>query len=90
MRCFTQGVIRAVIQGDIPVANKDGWMGGVRCDNGIVYLPKEPYVVSVMAKHIPDWDLHSLEAKDQQSQVVGVIHDYFREISHATKYGRRV
>jgi beta-lactamase class A len=90
LRNYKEGVIRNVATGDIPVANKDGWMGGVRCDNGIVYLPKGAYVISVMAKHIPNWDLHGLEAKDQLSQVVSVIHDYFQEVNHATKYGRRV
>ena len=90
LRNYKEGVIRNVTTGDIPVANKDGWMGGVRCDNGIVYLPKGPYVISVMAKHIPNWDLHHLEAKDQLSQVVNVIHDYYQEVNNATKYGRRV
>ena len=90
LRNFKQGVIRSVVPGDIPVANKDGWMGGVRCDNGIVYLPKGAYVVSVMAKHIPSWDLHSNEVKDQMSQVVSVINEYYKEVNNATKYGRRV
>jgi len=90
LRNFKQGVIRSVVPRDIPVVNKDGWMGGVRCDNGIVYLPNGAYVVSVMAKHIPSWDLHSNEAKDQMSHVVSVIHDYFHEVNNATKYGRRV
>ena len=90
LRNYKEGVIRNVATGDTPVANKDGWMGGVRCDNGIIYLPKGPYVISVMAKHIPSWDLHGLEAKDHLSQVVSVIHDYYREVNNATKYGRRV
>lgn len=33
------------------VANKPGSVDGVRCDAGIVYLPRRPYAVAIMAKY---------------------------------------
>jgi hypothetical protein len=34
----------------VPVANKPGGMDRVRCDAGIVYLPRRPYAVAIMTK----------------------------------------
>lgn len=33
------------------IANKPGSVNGVRCDAGIVYLPRRPYAVSIMVKY---------------------------------------
>ena len=33
------------------MANKPGWNKGVRCDAGIVYLQRHPYVMAIMMKY---------------------------------------
>lgn len=83
------GPIRESVPDDIPVANKTGGMGGVMCDAGIVYLPKRPYVVSVMTKHTPLSDFRNRETAAAVRAVTKAVHDYFEEMSLATEYGRR-
>ena len=41
---------RAVPPGSL-IANKPGAVEGVRCDAGIVYLPRRPYAVAIMTKY---------------------------------------
>jgi beta-lactamase class A len=39
-----------VIPPTVPLANKPGGMDRVRCDAGIVYLPRRPYAMTIMTK----------------------------------------
>jgi hypothetical protein len=88
LKLYKTGVIRDVLPTGIPVANKSGWMGGVECDTGIVYLPK-PYAVTVMAKNVPAWDQGSLEAKETLREIASAVHGYYENTGSATRYGRR-
>ena len=45
------GFIDRVVPPAIEVANKPGWNKGVRCDAGIVYLQRHPYVMAIMMKY---------------------------------------
>lgn len=83
------GSIRESVPDDIPVANKTGTLSGVMCDNGIVYLPEKPYVISVMTKHTPLSDFRNRETAAAVRAVTKTVHDYFEEMSLATGYGRR-
>lgn len=88
LRLHKPGVIRDGVQGDLDVADKSGWMGGVECDTGIVYAAK-PYAVTVMAKSIPAWDRGALEAKEALRELVSAVHDYYVNVGTATRHGRR-
>ena len=89
LKLYKDGIIRDALPGDFEVADKSGWMGAVQCDSGIVYAEK-PYIVTVMAKHIPVWDRNGAETRDMMKQAVAGIHDYYQNIATASRYGRRI
>ena len=89
MKYYKDGIIREALPDDFEVADKSGWMGAVQCDSGIVYAEK-PYIVTVMAKHIPAWDRNGAETREALKQAVSEIHDYYQNIATATRYGRRI
>ncbi len=89
LKLYKDGIIRDALPGDFEVADKSGWMGAVQCDSGIVYAEK-PYIVTVMAKHIPSWDRNGAETRDMMKQAVAGIHDYYQNIATASRYGRRI
>lgn len=84
------GVIRNSVPTEIEVADKSGWVNGALSDVGIVYLPKRPYVVALLTKHIPSTDPKMLNAIWTMTEVTRHVHCYFSEIDSATKYGRKV
>ena len=84
-----EGVIRNAVSKDVKIANKSGWVDGATCDIGIVYLPKRPYIVSLLTKHVPLSDEKTLATIEAMTKVTKLIHEYFTEMSLATPYGRR-
>ena len=84
-----EGVIRNSVPDDVPVADKSGWVEGAACDIGIVFMPKRPYIVSILTKHIPITDPKKLKAIQSMTDVTKLVHEYFQEIASATPYGRR-
>jgi beta-lactamase class A len=50
LRKWKQGPLNRALPATIPVANKPGGMDRVRCDAGIVYLPRRPYAIAIMTK----------------------------------------
>ena len=89
LKFYKDGIIREALPADFEVADKSGWMGAVQCDSGIVYTEK-PYIVTVMAKHIPAWDRNGAETREALKQAVAEVHNYYQNIATATRYGRRI
>lgn len=89
LKLHKDGVIRDALPEVYVVADKSGWMGAVECDTGIVYAEK-PYIVTVMAKYIPEWDLKSQETKESMKQIVSEVHNYYQTVFTTSKYGRRI
>jgi beta-lactamase class A len=50
LRKWKQGPLNRALPATIPVANKPGGMDRVRCDAGIVSLPRRPYAIAIMTK----------------------------------------
>jgi len=88
LKLYKDGVIFEALPEDYAVADKSGWMGGVQCDAGIVYAEK-PYIVTVMASHIPVWDRNGYETRENLKQIVSEIHDYYCNKAITSRYGRR-
>ncbi len=86
---YKDGIIREALPVDYVVSDKSGWMGAVQCDSGIVYAEK-PYIVTVMAKHTPDWDRNGAEARAALRQAVAEIHGYYQNTATASRFGRRI
>ncbi len=85
-----QGVIRNAVPDAVEVADKSGWVGGATLDAGIVYQPKRPYAVALLAKHIPASDLHMINALNALTEAARLIQAYFEEISASTPHGRKL
>lgn len=75
--------MRPVIPGNIEVASKPGDLDGVRTETGLVYLPKRPFIVSVMSTYLSD-------RVNPVGQVTGIVFDYFNKLAHSNQYGRRL
>ena len=75
--------MRPVIPGNIEVASKPGDLDGVRTETGLVYLPKRPFIVSVMSTYLDD-------RVNPVGEVTGIVFDYFNKLAHANQYGRRL
>lgn len=75
--------MRPMIPGNIEVASKPGDLDGVRTETGLVYLPKRPFVVSVMSTYLND-------RVNPVGQVTAIVFDYFNKVAHANQYGRRL
>lgn len=87
---WKEGMIRDAIPDGIEVADKSGWMSGVHCNTGIVYNPKNKYVVTIMFKHIPKSDEKGLEMWMRARKILGLIYEYYDEIGSSSKYGIRI
>ncbi len=89
LKIWKDGIIREAIPEGIDVADKSGWMGGVHCNTGIVYNEKNPYVVTIMFKHIPKSDERGLGMRAAARKILGLIHEYYDEVGSSSKYGIR-
>lgn len=88
LKLYKDGIIFEALPEDHAVADKSGWMGGVQCDSGIVYT-EEPYIVTVMASHIPAWDRNGYETRENLKHMVSELHGYYLNKSTTSRYGRR-
>lgn len=87
---MVQGVIRNAVPDSVEVSDKSGWVGGATLDAGIVYQPRRPYTVALLAKHIPASDLHMVNALSALTEAARLIHEYFEEVSSSTPHGRKL
>jgi beta-lactamase class A len=89
LKLYKDSLIRDALPEDYMVADKSGWMGAVQCNSGIVYADN-PYIVTVMAKFIPEWDRNGAETREAMKQAVAEVHNYYQNIAATTLYGRRI
>jgi beta-lactamase class A len=75
--------MRPAIPANIEVASKPGDLDGVRTETGLVYLPKRPFIVSVMSTYLND-------RVNPVGPVTGIVFDYFNKLAHSNQYGRRL
>ena len=87
---IVQGIIRNAVSDSVEVADKSGWVGGATLDAGIVYQPRRPYTVALLAKHIPASDLHMVNALNALTGAAELIQAYFEEVSASTPNGRKL
>ena len=71
----------------VPLANKPGGMERVRCDAGIVYLPRRPYALAVMTKFA------LCEPPEQERFVIDTaraIHETMSVLDSTSDYGQGI
>jgi beta-lactamase class A len=81
-----EGPIKAGVPAEIDVAHKGGEIEGVRCDVGIVYLPKAPYVICVMTKLLS----HDSDGPRIITEISRQTYDYFERRANSNQFGRRI
>ena len=81
------GLFNRGLSDTILLANKPGGMERVRCDAGIVYLPRRPYVMTVMTKFA------LCEPPDQEWFVIDAartIHETMTVLDSTSDYGQGI
>lgn len=74
---------QAVPEGVI-VADKPGELEAVRCDSGLVFLRKHPYIICVMTTY-----LSPMEDGNSVIRKVGrLVYDHFDRLERSSEYGR--
>ncbi|HXF61737.1 MAG TPA: serine hydrolase [Caldilineaceae bacterium] len=81
------GFLNKALPPGTEVANKPGWVEGVRCDAGIVYLPRRPYAIALMTKYAP---VDSDEHEQFLAATARRVHRTMAALDGSNRYGRLV
>ena len=82
-----QGPLRAGIPAEVPIANKTGGIENVRCDAGLVLLPRLPYAIAVMTKS----GMRGPETAQQLiTGVARLVHETMATLDTTTEFGRGI
>ncbi|MGB9905971.1 MAG: serine hydrolase [Candidatus Saccharicenans sp.] len=74
---------QAVPEG-VTVADKPGELEAVRCDSGLVFLKKQPYIICVMTTYLsPREDGNAVIKK-----IGRLVYDHFDRLERSSEYGR--
>lgn len=74
---------RKVVPAKIEVASKPGDVPGVHCETGVVFLPKRPFVLSVMSTLLA-------EGGNPVPEVVSLVYAHFQKLAASNRYGHRI
>jgi hypothetical protein len=66
------------------VANKPGWLEGVRNDSGVVFLERRPYVICVMTTYLAD----ERRGEEAVASISLGAYQMFDRLARASEYGR--
>jgi beta-lactamase class A len=69
---------------DVVIANKPGWLDGVRTDSGIVFAKDRPFVISVMTTY----DSDEKAAEGTIARIAAAAYRHFDRLGRASPYGR--
>jgi len=82
-----KGAFNRAIPATVPLANKPGGMERVRCDAGVVYLPRRPYALAIMTKFA------LCEPLDQERLIIDMaqtIHETMIVLDTTSDYGQGI
>jgi beta-lactamase class A len=71
---------------NLRIANKPGELDGVRCDAGIVFVPKHPFAIAIMTTY----DRDGRAAEQTISEVALLAWKLFDTLSVSSEYGRAI
>lgn len=74
---------QAVPEG-VVVADKPGELEAVRCDSGLVFLRKHPYIICVMTTYLGPTE----DGKAVIRKVGRLVYDHFDRLDRSSEYGR--
>ena len=75
--------MRPAIPDTVEIASKPGDLDGVRTETGVVFLPKRPFIVSVMSAYLDD-------RVNPVGPATAIVFDYFKKLAQSNLYGRRL
>jgi len=79
-----EGYLNAWLPEGTPMANKPGWLDGVRTDAALGLLPKRPYAVAVMTTYA-----RTDRSADEAIAAIGkLVHDFFDRVGRSSDLGR--
>ncbi len=84
LRLPKESAFNRALPSGVPIADKPGALEAVRCDAGIVEIPKHPFVVSVMTTYLG----HDAEGERAVEEIARLAYTYFDRLSRASPYGR--
>lgn len=82
-----RGPIERAMEPGVSVANKPGGMERVRCDAGIVGLPRHPYALAIMSKFGME---HAYRQENRLVAAVQLIHEYMVAIDRSSALGQGI
>jgi beta-lactamase class A len=68
------------------VANKPGWLDGVRNDSGLVFLERRPYIICVMTTYLGN----ERRAEEAIASISAAAYGMFDRLARASEYGRMI
>ena len=74
---------QAVPEG-IMVADKPGELEAVRCDSGIVFLKKNPYIICVMTTYLSP----QIDGNEVIRKIGRLVYHHFERLERSSEYGR--
>lgn len=78
--------LRAPLPPGVRIAHKTGSTGGIRCESGIVFLERRPYVICVMTS----FGASQAEAGDLIEKVAHLAYGYFKRVDGSTPQGAAI
>ncbi len=75
--------MRKVIPESVEVAAKPGELTGVRCETGLILLPRRPFVLSVNSTFL---DANT----DPVGAVTRIVYEHFEKLAKSNKYGNKL
>jgi beta-lactamase class A len=69
---------------EVVIANKPGWLDGVRTDSGVVFAKDRPFVISVMTTYVSD----EKAAEGTIARIAAAAYRHFDRLGRASPYGR--
>jgi beta-lactamase class A len=78
------GYLTSALPDDLRVANKPGWLDGVRNDSGVVFLEHRPYVICVMTTYLAT----ERKGEDAVANISAAAYQMFDRLARASEYGR--
>ncbi len=82
-----RGPIERAMEADVAVSNKPGGMERVRCDAGIVWLPRHPYALALMSKFGIE---NPYRQENRLVAAVQLIHEYMVAIDRSSDLGQGI
>jgi beta-lactamase class A len=71
---------------NLRVANKPGWLDGVRNDSGVVFLEHRPYVICVMTTYLAN----ERRGEEAVASISVAAYRMFDRLARASEYGRMI